>query len=173
MTCRFWSARCGCKRRVYHWRGSYSPGKITEPDYLVKQYVCLSRGRGSVPMKNNSVMGICESVTPTEKEATKKARFQGVIMIFPARWEKTPWQWSKCDSVCQDRQHAQKENESYEFGSPKQLLSVYRSQFVAPHMWIFTTSPVFLRYSSTPILSLGWPVMSKEWSAYTVWWLDI
>ena len=52
---------------------------------------------------------------------------------------------------------------------PKQLLSVYRSQFVAPHMWIFSTSPVFLRYSSTPILWLGWPVMSKEWSAYTVW----
>ena len=30
-------------------------------------------------------------------------------------------------------------------------------------------SGVLALYCSTPILSLGWPVMSKEWSAYTVW----
>ena len=77
MTCRFWSSRCGCKRRVYHWRGSYSPGKITEPDYLVKQYVCLSRGRGSVPMKNQLFSGnmwICD--THRKRKPLRKQDFK-------------------------------------------------------------------------------------------------
>ena len=92
VTCRFWSAR-------YHWRGSYSPGKITEPDYLVKQYVCLSRGRGSVPMKNQLFSGnmwICD--THRKRKPLRKQDFK--VWSWSVRLVvKTPWQWSKCDPV--------------------------------------------------------------------------
>ena len=107
---------------------------------------------------------------PPKKEATKKARFQGVIMIFPARWETTPWQWSKCDSVCQDRQHAQKGEWELWVWQPKTtVVSLSQPVCCSIHVDFYYFSGILALYCSTPILFLGWPVMSKEWSAYTVW----
>ncbi len=76
-------------------------------------------------MMNKSFMGIMWICDTQQKESTKKARFQGVIMIDASLRVKTSWQLEDqnvtlTDCGCQDRQHAQKENESYESGSSAQ-----------------------------------------------------